>query len=275
MLDVGVPTRARNLGHFVVGRVVSAEPHPNADRLQLCQVDVGQPDPQQIVCGAWNFGAGATVAVGLPGAQLPGFPGPLEERPLRGQVSRGMILAEDEIGLGADHDGIMLLPDGLEPGTPLADVLPLVDHVLDVLPTMNRPDLLSMVGIAREVAALCGGELRPPSPEDPPVDRRRPRGHAGRGLRGLPALHRPRLPQRRRRPVAAVAPVAAPSRGHAVDLERRRRDELRHARLGEPAPRVRPREARRRPHRRPPRATGRDPADARRDRSASSCRATS
>ena len=124
--------------HFVVGRVVSAEQHPNADKLQLCQVDVGDAEPQQIVCGAWNFGVGATVAVGLPGALLPGFPGPLEERPLRGEVSRGMILAEDEIGLGADHDGIMLLPDGLEPGTPLADVLPLVDQVLDVTPTMNR-----------------------------------------------------------------------------------------------------------------------------------------
>ena len=169
LIDVGVPDHGANLGHFVVGRVLSAERHPNADRLQLCQVDVGNPDPQQIVCGAWNFGAGATVAVGLPGAVLPGFPGPLEERALRGQVSRGMILAEDEVGLGADHDGIMLLPDGLEPGTPLADVLPLVDQVLDATPTMNRPDLLSMVGIAREVAALCDGELRPPAPEDPPV----------------------------------------------------------------------------------------------------------
>ena len=168
LLDVGVQDVGSNLGFFVVGRVVSAEPHPNADRLQLCQVDVGRPDPQQIVCGAWNFGAGATVAVGLPGALLPGFPGPLEERPLRGEVSRGMILAEDEIGLGADHDGIMLLPDGLEPGTPLVDVLPLVDRVLDVVTTMNRPDLLSMVGIAREIAALCDGELRPPSPDDPP-----------------------------------------------------------------------------------------------------------
>jgi phenylalanyl-tRNA synthetase beta chain len=169
VLDVGVPDMPGNLEHFRVGRVVSAEPHPNADRLQLCQVDVGNRDPQQIVCGAWNFGAGATVAVGLPGAMLPGFPGPLEERPLRGEVSRGMILAEDEIGLGADHAGIMLLPDGLEPGTPLADVLPLVDQVLDVLPTMNRPDLLSMVGIAREVAGLLDGELRPPDPVDPPV----------------------------------------------------------------------------------------------------------
>jgi phenylalanyl-tRNA synthetase beta chain len=169
LIDVGVADVGGNLGHFVVGRVVSAERHPNADRLQLCRVDVGNPDPQQIVCGAWNFGAGATVAVGLPGALLPGFPGPLEERPLRGQVSQGMILAEDELGLGPDHDGIMLLPDGLEPGTPLADVLPLADQVLDATPTMNRPDLLSMVGIAREVAALCGGELRPAAPEDTPV----------------------------------------------------------------------------------------------------------
>jgi phenylalanyl-tRNA synthetase beta chain len=169
VIDVGVPDVDGNLGHFVVGRVVSAERHPNADRLQLCHVDVGNPDPQQIVCGAWNFGAGATVAVGLPGALLPGFPGPLEERPLRGEVSRGMILAEDEVGLGVDHSGIMLLPEGLEPGTPLADVLPLVDQVLDVVPTMNRPDLLSLVGLAREVAALFDGELRLPDPEDPPI----------------------------------------------------------------------------------------------------------
>ncbi len=174
LIRVGVADQGGNLGAFVVGRVVSAEPHPNADRLQLCQVDVGRPDPQQIVCGAWNFGAGATVAVGLPGALLPGFPGPLEERPLRGQVSQGMILAEDEIGLGPDHDGIMLLPDRLEPGTPLADALPLVDHVLDATPTMNRPDLLSMVGIAREVAALLDGELRLPDPEDPPLARAEP-----------------------------------------------------------------------------------------------------
>ena len=174
VIDVGVPDAPGNVGHFVVGRVASAEPHPNADRLQLCQVDVGNREPQQIVCGAWNFGTGATVAVGLPGALLPGFPGPLEERPLRGEVSRGMILAEDEIGLGADHAGIMLLPDGLEPGTPLVDVLPLVDQVLDVTPTMNRPDLLSMVGIAREVAGLLDGELRLPDPADPPVTGARP-----------------------------------------------------------------------------------------------------
>jgi phenylalanyl-tRNA synthetase beta chain len=168
---VGVVDGGGNLGRFVVGRVLAADPHPNADKLQLCQVDVGNPEPQQIVCGAWNFGAGATVAVALPGALLPGFPGPLDERELRGQLSRGMILAEDEIGLGSDHTGIMVLPAGIEPGTPLADVLPLTDQVLDVTPTMNRVDQLSMVGLAREVAALCGGELRLPDPEDPRVTR--------------------------------------------------------------------------------------------------------
>jgi phenylalanyl-tRNA synthetase beta chain len=169
VIEAGVPDVDGNLGRFVVGRVLEAVKHPNADKLQLCQVDVGNPDPQQIVCGAWNFGPGATVAVGLPGALLPGFPGPLDERQLRGEWSRGMILAEDEIGLGTDHAGIMLLPDGLEAGTPLGDVLPLHDQVLDVTPTMNRVDLLSIAGLAREIAALCDGELRELDVEDPQI----------------------------------------------------------------------------------------------------------
>jgi phenylalanyl-tRNA synthetase beta chain len=169
VIEVGVPDVGANLGNFVVGRVVEAIKHPNADKLQLCQVDVGNPDPQQIVCGAWNFGTGATVAVGLPGALLPGFPEALSERKLRGEVSRGMILAEDEIGLGTDHSGIMLLPEGLAPGTPLGDVLPLVDHVFDVTTTMNRVDLLSIAGLAREIALLCDGELLELEVEDPPI----------------------------------------------------------------------------------------------------------
>ena len=85
-----------------------------------------------------------------------------------------MILAEDEIGLGTDHAGIMLLPDGLEPGTPLADVLPVREQVLDVTPTMNRVDLLSMVGLAREVATLLDGELLPIDVEDPPIQHAEP-----------------------------------------------------------------------------------------------------
>jgi len=151
---------------FKVGRVLTAEKHPNADRLQLTTVDVGSAT-QQIVCGAWNFGAGATVAVALPGATLAnGLT--LERRELRGQMSEGMILAEDEVELGTDHDGIMLLPDEVEPGTPLADVLPLAEEILDVEPTGNRPDLFAVYGIAREVAALFAGELRALPSDDPP-----------------------------------------------------------------------------------------------------------
>ncbi len=167
--EVGVPDVDGNLGRFLVGRVLEVTAHQNADRLRVCQVDVGEGDARQIVCGAWNFEAGATVAVALPGAFLPIFEEPLDERDLRGERSRGMILAEDEIGLGDDHAGIMVLADGPEPGTPLIDVLPIRDHVLDVTPTVNRVDLLSMVGLAREVAGLLRGELRPPAPEDPAI----------------------------------------------------------------------------------------------------------
>src|SRR5438128_9519106 len=162
---IGVPDANGNLERFRVGRVLEAEKHPNADRLQLCRVDVGEGEPRQIVCGAWNFGAGATVAVALPGAVLPGGL-KLEARPLRGTVSHGMILSEHELELGPDHSGIIVLPDG-EPGTPLVDVLPIVEAVLDVEPTGNRPDLLSIYGLAREVCALYDLELAPWPGHDP------------------------------------------------------------------------------------------------------------
>jgi phenylalanyl-tRNA synthetase beta chain len=158
-----------DLSLFRVGHVLEAEKHPDADRLQLTSVDVGEDRPHSIVCGAWNFGAGAKVAVALPGATLPdGLV--LERRKLRGQISEGMILAEDELDLGTDHSGIIVLDDALEPGTPLAEVLPLVDEVLDLEPTGNRPDLLAVYGVAREVAALLGGELAPLPGTDPQRD---------------------------------------------------------------------------------------------------------
>ncbi|MDQ3163907.1 MAG: phenylalanine--tRNA ligase subunit beta, partial [Actinomycetota bacterium] len=163
----GVVDADGNLGRFLVGRVVKADKHPNADRLQLCRVDVGEGEPRQIVCGAWNFGAGATVAVALPGALLPGAEEPLGEAKLRGEVSRGMILSERELELGVDHSGIMVLADELEPGTPLADVLPLAETVLEIETGFNRPDLTSVYGIAREVSALTEAELAPPPGRDP------------------------------------------------------------------------------------------------------------
>jgi phenylalanyl-tRNA synthetase beta chain len=162
----GVVDADGNYGHFVVGKVLEAEKHPNADKLQLTKVDVGGGEPRSIVCGAWNFGAGATVAVVTPGAVMPGdFR--IEKRKLRGEVSDGMILSERELELGADHGGIMLLADELDAGTPLADVLPLGDDVLEIETLYNRPDLTCVYGIAREVAALTGAELQPVPGTDP------------------------------------------------------------------------------------------------------------
>jgi phenylalanyl-tRNA synthetase beta chain len=156
----GVADTDGNLGLYRVGRVLEAGKHPNADRLQLCQVDVGEGSPRQIVCGAWNFGEGATVAVALPGAVLPGGQ-KLERAKLRGETSDGMILSERELQLGTEHGGILVLDDGPEPGTPLADVVPLVEDVIELETTPNRPDLLSVYGIAREVGALYGLPLEP------------------------------------------------------------------------------------------------------------------
>jgi len=165
-----VPDVDRNLAHFVVGKVLEAGKHPNADKLQLTKVDVGDGEPRSIVCGAWNFGAGATVAVVTPGALMPGGELRIEKRKLRGEVSEGMILSERELELGADHAGIMVLADDLAPGTPLVDVLPLGDDVLEIETLYNRPDLTSIYGIAREVAALTGAELGPVPGTDPARD---------------------------------------------------------------------------------------------------------
>src|SRR5918997_3248330 len=163
----GVADEDGNLGLYRVGRVVEAGRHPNADRLQLCRVDVGEAEPRQIVCGAWNFGEGATVAVALPGAILPGGQ-KLERAKLRGTVSDGMILSERELELGQDHSGILVLSEPWEPGTPLGDVIPLGEEVLELETTPNRPDLLSVYGVAREVAALYRVDLLPPPGADTP-----------------------------------------------------------------------------------------------------------
>jgi phenylalanyl-tRNA synthetase beta chain len=165
----GVPA-GDNYQYFVVGKVLEADKHPNADKLQLTKVDVGTGEPRSIVCGAWNFGAGATVAVVQPGGVMPGGEFTIEKRKLRGEVSEGMILSERELELGQDHGGIMLLADDLAPGTPLADVLPLGDDILEIETLYNRPDLTSIYGIAREVAALLETDLRAMPGTDPTRD---------------------------------------------------------------------------------------------------------
>jgi phenylalanyl-tRNA synthetase beta chain len=149
------------LEHFVVGKVLSAERHPDADRLTVCMVETGDGEPSQIVCGAPNVAAGQTVAVARPGAVMPDGTR-LGRAKLRGQESAGMILAEDEVAIGVEHDGIMVLDDALAPGTPLADVLPIATDVLELEITPNRPDCLAVYGLAREVHAATGAPLAPP-----------------------------------------------------------------------------------------------------------------
>jgi phenylalanyl-tRNA synthetase beta chain len=156
------------LENFVVGKVLRAEPHPDADRLSVCLVDIGTGEPSQIVCGAPNVATGQTVAVAKPGAIMPDGTR-LKRAKLRGQESNGMILAEDELAIGTLHAGTMVLEDdSLAPGRPLADVLPIATDVLVVEVTPNRPDCLGIYGIAREAHAATGAPLsEPPWSQDP------------------------------------------------------------------------------------------------------------
>jgi phenylalanyl-tRNA synthetase beta chain len=161
------------LEHFVVGRVLEAGRHPDADRLSVCRVDVGAGHVATIVCGAPNVAGGQTVAVARPGAVMPDGT-VLGAAKLRGVRSEGMILAEDEVDIGTEHAGIMVLDDlvqngsSLEPGTPLAEVLPIATEVLELEITPNRPDCLGIYGVARELHAATGAPLgAPPWSDDP------------------------------------------------------------------------------------------------------------
>jgi phenylalanyl-tRNA synthetase beta chain len=167
---LGIPGGNGDLSAFRVGRVLAAEQHPSADRLRVCRVDLGEAEPRQIVCGAPNVAAGQTVAVAVPGALLPGAEGPLRQAKLRGEVSDGMILSATELRLGQDAAGIMVLDDGPAPGTPLAEVLPLSDAVLELEITSNRPDCLAVYGVAREVHAVTGAPLAPLDESEPPAE---------------------------------------------------------------------------------------------------------
>ena len=143
-----------------VGRVVEIRPHPDADKIRVCLVDSGS-GPEQIICGAWNFEEGAIVAVAKPGAVLPGdFE--IGQRTIRGVESNGMICSERELNIGADQDGILVLDENLQIGSVFADVIEVPDYVFDLDVTPNRPDALSMVGVARDLGAYFGIEHHVP-----------------------------------------------------------------------------------------------------------------
>jgi phenylalanyl-tRNA synthetase beta chain len=153
---------------FVVGRVLAAEAHPNADRLRVCTVDAGDGE-RTIVCGAPNVAAGQTVPVALPGAVLADGQR-LGQARLRGVVSDGMILSEAELGLDGDAGGIAVLAESpLAPGTALSEVMTVSDQVLELELNPNRSDCLGVYGVAREVHAITGAPLAPPPWEDDAV----------------------------------------------------------------------------------------------------------
>lgn len=158
--------------HVVTGQILEKEAHPDSDHMWVTKVDVGSanvdkegnPEPLQIVCGAQNFNQGDHVVVATIGAVLPGdFK--IKKSKLRGVVSCGMNCSARELGIGSDHDGIMILPEDAPIGMPLADYLNLSDTILDLEITPNRPDCLSMVGMAREVGAMYAADAKNPLDE--------------------------------------------------------------------------------------------------------------
>ena len=158
-----------NLEAFVVGRVLATSPHPDADRLTVCTVEIAGGEQTQIVCGAPNVAAGQTVAIARPGAIMPDGT-KLKKAKLRGVSSDGMILAEDELAISSAHDEtIVLSEDGLVAGQPLAGVLPIATEVLELEITPNRPDCLGVYGVAREVHAATGAALAAAPWEDDPA----------------------------------------------------------------------------------------------------------
>ncbi len=147
----------------VVGRILQADPHPDADRLRVCQVDVGGEQPLNIVCGAANARADLTVAVAQVGTYLPQVDLKLKKSKLRGVVSEGMICSLAELGLEKNSEGIHEFPAAHPLGSDVRPLLGLDDIILDLTSTANRADALSMVGIAREVAAITRNPLHLPS----------------------------------------------------------------------------------------------------------------
>jgi phenylalanyl-tRNA synthetase beta chain len=162
---VGIPAADGNLERFVIGRVKKKAAHPNAEKLTLCEVDIGGGKAEQIVCGARNFKEGDKTAVCLPGGVLPDGR-KLEAAVIRGVESRGMMCSESELGLSGESAGIMILSADAPVGARLVDYIPISDEVLELEITPNRPDCLSVYGVAREVAAITGGRLAPEPVED-------------------------------------------------------------------------------------------------------------
>jgi phenylalanyl-tRNA synthetase beta chain len=149
---------ASPFSHVVVGEVLTVEPHPQADRLKLCEVNVGNKNPLHIVCGADNVRPGIKVPTAIAGAILPNGM-TIKETKLRGELSQGMLCSSVEIGLAEESKGLLILPDDAPVGEDLRQYLQLDDYIIDVSITPNRGDCLSIKGLAREIAASTQTQL--------------------------------------------------------------------------------------------------------------------
>jgi phenylalanyl-tRNA synthetase beta chain len=218
----GVENAGEKLKAFTVARIISAAKHPNADKLQVCQVETAQGQ-LEIVCGAPNARAGLVTAFAPIGTTIPGSGITLEARPVRGVVSNGMLCSGAELELDTDADGILELDPELKVGTPLAEALGLNDPVIDIEVTPNRPDWLGVAGIARDLAAAGVGKYttkpvlpvpgRYPSPQK--VATEAPDAcpmFAGRFIRGVkngpsPAWLQQRLRAIGQKPISALVDI--------------------------------------------------------------------
>ena len=164
----GLEETGAQFKNVVVGQILEKEAHPDSDHMWVCKVSVGaantdadgNPEPLQIVCGAQNFNAGDKIPVAMIGAEFGDFK--IKKSKLRGVTSYGMNCSERELGLGSNHEGIMILPADAPVGAPFAEYMKLSDKVIDLEITPNRPDCLSVEGLAREVGAMYRTEVRYP-----------------------------------------------------------------------------------------------------------------
>lgn len=245
----GIESTGRVAG-VVCGEIISVRPHPGADRLRICEVNAGAGELATVVCGAPNVAVGQRVPFAVPGAVLPSGM-EIRAAEIRGVASAGMLCSAVEIGAGEDASGLLLLPDSSAPGADVAELLGLADIILELSITPNRGDCLSVLGIAREVAALTGSKLRDVSAstsrrvetneaevaitiDDPERCRR----YVGRTVRGISLASSPAWMQARLRAVG-VRPInnvvditnyVLMERGqplHAFDLDRLPRPEIR------------------------------------------------
>ena len=236
-------------------------PHPNADKLQMVEVTTGV-SLRPIVCGAHNFKVGDRVPVALPGARLPGDV-TIRRATIRGEVSEGMLCSASELGVADDHPASSCCRPTPSWGAEVTKVLGLDDVILDIEVTPNRPDAMSLLGIAREVAAITGGHVTFPAlrmnratPGSPPVEE----------LAAVTVEDSAGAPRYLARVITGVTPGPSPDwvgkrlagRRGPADLQHRRRHELRPARDRPPPARLRPRQGVRLPDRGAPRGRGRE-----------------